>query len=213
MPPELAHDEGGRLMRKLRTAILAGVAALAAAGTAMAANQDTHVINVALPDGSVARVEYQGDVAPKVTVDPVTRSAPVRIFAFDPAPFDLFDRIAAKMDQQAEAVLRQARTLQAQPFAAGARPEFVASGDLPPGTVSYSFVSTSDGDRVCTRSWRMTSTGPNQQPKVVSTSSGDCGPDAKNLTETLARKGVTSAKAKARAAAPALPSTDPSRVI
>jgi hypothetical protein len=47
--------------------LVAGAAA-AIAGTALAATRNSHVMNVALPDGSVARVEYVGNVAPKVTV-------------------------------------------------------------------------------------------------------------------------------------------------
>ena len=46
------------------------MAAAAIAGTAIAANSETHVMNVSLPDGSVAHVQYVGDVAPKVTVEP-----------------------------------------------------------------------------------------------------------------------------------------------
>lgn len=82
-------------MRKIRTAVLAGVAAIAAAGAAMAASQDTHVMKVALPDGSVARIEYKGDVAPKVVVAPA-RSLPVPISfvgPFDVAPLPLFNRV------------------------------------------------------------------------------------------------------------------------
>ena len=57
-------------MRKIRTAVFAGIAALTAAGTAVAATADTRVVNVGLPDGSVARIEYHGDVAPKVALAP-----------------------------------------------------------------------------------------------------------------------------------------------
>ncbi len=57
-------------MRTLPALALAGVAAAALAGTAIAASPRTHVMNVPLPDGSVARVEYIGEVAPKVTVAP-----------------------------------------------------------------------------------------------------------------------------------------------
>jgi hypothetical protein len=69
------------LMRKAFGFILAGLGAAALAGAAVAASQDSHTMNVPLPDGSTARVEYVGDVAPKVTVVP----APV-------SPFGIFDR-------------------------------------------------------------------------------------------------------------------------
>src|SRR3546814_3624443 len=75
------------MMRKLlRTAVLAGAAAIATAGTAIAAANHNRVMTIDLPDGSLARIEYQGDVAPKVTVEPAMRFAPVR-FA-DPAITD-----------------------------------------------------------------------------------------------------------------------------
>ena len=52
---------------KLAAILLAGAAA-AIAGTALAATSNSHVMNVSLPDGSVAHVEYVGSVPPKVTV-------------------------------------------------------------------------------------------------------------------------------------------------
>ena len=160
-------------MRKFRTAVLAGVAALCVAGTAVAASNDTHVMTVDLPDGSVARIEYQGDVAPKVKIDPLMRFAPAR-FAdpFDAAPFAMFDRIFADMDRQAAAMMRQARTL--APVDGDGKPDLAAFKTLPAGTVSYRFVSTSDGNRFCSRSWQWTSQASGQQPKLVTTSAGDC---------------------------------------
>src|SRR5690349_5824636 len=58
------------LMQKALGLVLAGLGAAAIAGAAVAANRDSHIMNVPLPDGSTARVEYVGDVAPKVTVVP-----------------------------------------------------------------------------------------------------------------------------------------------
>src|SRR3546814_2897548 len=99
------------MMRKLlRTAVLAGAAAIATAGTAIAAANHNRVMTIDLPDGSIARIEYPGDVAPKVTVEPAMRFAPVR-FA-DPAitqPFALFDRIADDMDRQRQEMFSPAR--------------------------------------------------------------------------------------------------------
>src|SRR5438094_7658445 len=136
---------GGRLMRKIRTAVLASVAALTAVGTAMAANHINHVMRVDLPDGSVARIEYQGDVAPQVRVDPAIRFAPVRIAdPFGPDAFAMFDRIMADMDRQTEAMMRQVRALEiGQPATGGL--DLASFGDLPAGSISYSFVSTSNG--------------------------------------------------------------------
>jgi hypothetical protein len=144
----------------------------------MAAANDSRIMTVDLPDGSQARIEYKGDVAPKITVEPATRLVPVRWA--DPAisaPFALFDRIAADMDQQMDAMFRQARMLESA-SAADAPLDRAALGALPAGTVSYRFVSTSTGNGVCSRSVQVTSLGADQQPKVVSSSSGDCGAPA-----------------------------------
>lgn len=159
-------------MRKLRAAVLAGIAALCAAGTAVAASNDTHVMTVDLPDGSIARIEYQGDVAPKVKIGPSMRFVPAR-FAdpFEAAPFAMFDRIFADMDRQA-AAMRQA-WLRA-PVDSDGKPDLAAFKTLPAATVSYRFVSTSDGDRFCRRSWQWTAEGPGKQPKLVTASAGDC---------------------------------------
>src|SRR3546814_12871121 len=99
------------MMRKLlRTAVLAGAAAIATAGTAIAAANHNRVMTIDLPDGSLARIEYQGDVAPKVTVEPAKRVAPVRFSRpAITAPFAPFDRIAADIDWQMAAMFRPAR--------------------------------------------------------------------------------------------------------
>lgn len=162
-------------MRKsLRTALLAGAAAIAAAGTAMAAANDNRVMTVDLPDGSLARIEYEGEVAPEVTVEPALRFVPVRMD--DPmlsSPLALFDRIGADMDRQIDAMFRQARMLEAA-ATGGATPDAAAFGALPAETVRYRFVSARSGNGLCSRSVEVTSLGPNQKPRVVSSSSGDC---------------------------------------
>lgn len=161
-------------MRNLRTAVLAGVAAIGVAGTAMAANNGNHVMTVALPDGSVARVEYRGDVAPKVRVEPV-RFTPVQFGdAFGAVPFVMVDQIFADLDLQAAAMMHRMQALPLSPLDRFARPDLVGFGTLPERTISYRFVSTSDGNHFCSRSWQWTSRGAGQQPKLVSSSAGDC---------------------------------------
>lgn len=170
-------------MRILRTAVLTGVAVLCAAGAAVAASNDTHVTTVNLPDGSVARIEYHGDVVPKLRIDSTTRLSPVGfVDMFDAAPFATFDQIFADMDRQAAAMLRDARALQVRPIASGAKPDLAAFGTMPAGSISYRFVSTGDGNRFCSQSWQWTSQGPGKEPKLVSASSGDC--DAKNRAKS-----------------------------
>lgn len=191
-------------MRKLRTAVLAGIATLGVAGTAMAASNDTRVMAVGLPDGSVARIESQGPVAPKVRIDP---SAPaLRIVSVrladpsDAAPFAMFDQIMADMDRQAAAMASAA--LQPVPAERAGRPDLAAFGNLPAGTISYRFVSTSDGNRVCIRSWQVTSQGPQQQPKLISTSSGDCAGDGNSSAGTASAAAKTVAASNDAAAKP-----------
>lgn len=141
----------------------------------MAAANHNRVMTRDLPDGSLARIEYQGDVAPKLTVEPMTRLVPVQLA--DPAiiaSFALFDRIAADMDRLMDAMFRQARMLEVAAVR-GATLDGAAFGNLPVGTVSYRFVSTDTGNGTCARSIHVTPLGAGQQPKVVSSSSGDCG--------------------------------------
>lgn len=162
-------------MRKIRTAVLSGVAAIAAIGTALAASHGSHVMKVGLPDDTVARIEYEGEVEPKVTIAPASKVAPITwLDPFEPAAFAPFDRIAADMDRQSDLMMRQVRALPLPAMADGGKIDLTALRSLPPGTVSYSFVSTTNGGSTCSRSVQVTSLGSGQPPKVVSNSSGDC---------------------------------------
>jgi hypothetical protein len=132
-------------------------------------------MRVALPDGSVARVEYQGDVAPRIVVEPARPFRPIALIdPFDASPFAELDRVLAEMDRDAAAMLRQAQAMRATPTDQAGHPDLAALRDMPAGTVSYRFVSTRNGGRVCTRSWRMTAQGDGRQPRLISASSGDC---------------------------------------
>jgi hypothetical protein len=170
-------------MRKVRTAVLTGIAALAVAGAGLAAGRDMHSMKVDLPDGSVARIEYQGDVAPRVTFAPASHVIPVAFLGpFDSAPFAAFDRIAAEMDRQTEAMIHEVSGLQPALSPGDGKLDLAALGKLPPATVHYRFVSTSDGSGTCDRSIEVTSYGSDQSPKVISSSAGDC----KAVDRTLA---------------------------
>jgi hypothetical protein len=165
------------MMRKYRTAVLTGIAALAVVGVSLAAVRDTHTVKVALPDGSVARIEYSGDIAPKVAITPVSHAIPVGLAdVFDSTPFAAFGPGAAELDRQAASTVHQAAQLLALPLLAQGRLEPTAQGKLPPGTIHYEFVATSSGNGACTRSVEMTSYGRDQKPRIVSASSGDCKP-------------------------------------
>jgi hypothetical protein len=169
-------------MRVLRTALLAGVAAVAIgfSGAATAQSPNIHVMTVRLPGGGSAEIRYTGEVAPQVVVSeaPATLGAPMlmpSLFGSGP-PFAMLDRISAEMDRRAAAMFREADALAAR--ASSGQLTEAALRNLPPGSRSYSFVSTMSGNGVCTRSVEITSMGNGAQPRVVSHSSGNCGPTA-----------------------------------
>jgi hypothetical protein len=163
-------------VRKLPAIALAAFASAAVAGTAVAANRSSHVMTVALPDGSTARVEYVGDVAPKVTVE---HGRPVAFGDWSPlASFAGFDRMIEQMNRETEAMLRQAQQMQqvaAQPGVGGAAPYVASFGNSPAGVTSTTVVSYSNGSATCTRTTQTVSKGAGKPPKVTSSTSGDCG--------------------------------------
>jgi hypothetical protein len=164
-------------MRKLAKFALAGAAATALAGTAYAAGKNAHVMDVALPDGAVAHIQYYGDVAPKVTIAPRAEAGMPGLWAPMAFPnFEGLDQAIARMNQETEAMMRQAQTMAAHPGAPGLN---VASyGNMPAGANSVSVVSYSNGGRTCTRTTQSVSEGPGKPPKVTTSVSGDCGPAA-----------------------------------
>ena len=156
-------------MRKAYAIVLAGLGAVALTGAAAAASRDTHVMNVPLPDGSTARVEYVGKVAPKVTVTP----APMGSIS---VPFGMFDRSMFDMDRQIDAMMRQVNDMAAHATAVGTPGMNVAAyGNAPAGTQSVTIVTTSNGTQSCTRRTEVTSEGAGKAPKVLSSLSGECG--------------------------------------
>jgi hypothetical protein len=157
-------------VRKLSVFAL-GIAAAALAGAAIAAGPRTHVMNVPLADGSSVRVEYVGDVAPKVSVAPAQDRGFWAPVAFP--GFGNFDRVFEQMNRQMQQIQQMAR----QPGAAVAGSPYVASyGSMPPGATSYSVSTVSDG--ACTRTTEVVSQGDNKPPKVTTSSSGKCAPAA-----------------------------------
>jgi len=151
-------------MRKAFGLVLAGVGAAALAGAAVAASRDTHTMNVPLPDGSTARVEYVGNVAPKVTVVP--------------APFGLFDRSMFDVQRQIDAMMHQIDSMARIPVAGVPGLNVAAYGNAPAGTQSVTVVSTSNGTKTCTRTTEVTAQGTGKPPKVVTNVSGDCAGNA-----------------------------------
>jgi hypothetical protein len=160
-------------VRKLPAFAFAGIAAAALAGTAVAAAPKTHVMNVPLPDGSVARVEYVGDVAPKVTVAPRPFADAAGPWAMSFPSFASFDRMIADMQRRSDEMIRQAQQIARQP--AGAAPYIASYGNLPAGQTSTTVVSVSNNGATCTRTTEVVSQGPGKPPKVTSNTSGQCG--------------------------------------
>jgi len=159
-------------VRKVPAIAMAGVAAAVLAGGAAAANRNSHVMNVALPDGSTARVEYIGDVAPKVTIQPggaVTFGEPPLLPSFAG-----FDGMFEQMNRETEAMMRQAQQMARQPANGSAAPYVASFGNAPTGTTSTTVVSYSNGSGTCTRTTHTVSQGAGKPPKVTSTVSGDC---------------------------------------
>lgn len=173
-------------MRKLRTTLLAGAGLLLVAGAAVAAEQ--HVMNVALPDGSVAQVHYEGDVAPQfVLVD-----APVQRIALED-PFAEMDRMFAAMEMQHQAMMQQVAQMEAQAADAMQQAQsqtrtvaVTKDGSAPAGVVQYSFVSTTSADG-CTTSVQWSSDGSKAEPQVYKTSSGNCAAKPEEVKPTKAK--------------------------
>ena len=168
-------------MRNVRSALLAGVGVALASlsGAAAARDLNTHVMTVRLPSGGIAEIRYTGDVTPQVVFDPPAAAmgafVPVSSFFGADSPFAMLDRMAAEMDREAANLMRRAEMLANAPTLAGNQPIEAAMGSLPPGTQSYTMVSTWSGNGVCTQSVEITSPASGGQPRVVSHSSGNCG--------------------------------------
>jgi hypothetical protein len=154
-------------MRKAHAIILAGLGAIATTGAAAAVSQATHTLKVPLPDGSVAKIEYVGDIAPKVTVTP----APLSI-GFP--PFGMFDRSMADMQRQVDAMMHEMNDVASSPLPGTPGMNVAAYGNMPAGSSSVTVVSTSNGTETCTRTTEVTSQGAGKPPKVASNVSGDC---------------------------------------
>ncbi|HEX4157197.1 MAG TPA: hypothetical protein VHY79_01870 [Rhizomicrobium sp.] len=162
-------------MKSIQTALLAGVGALLLSGAisvATAAGHGAHVMTVRLPGGVVEHIRYSGDVPPQVEVSPWAGSFDVGwpVAFFGPSPFAEMDRISAAMDRQMATMLQNADAIAANPGLVE-----IGAGKLPPGSESYSFVSTASGSGVCARSVQIMSRGGGQKPQIVSKTYGDCG--------------------------------------
>lgn len=160
-------------MSKLPAFMLGGIAAAAIAGGAFAAaSPKTHVLVVALPDGSVANVEYVGDIAPKVSIAPRRLADAFGPEALAFPSFAGFDRMIAQMQHQSDEMIREAQ--KEAPRAGGAAPFIASFGNMPAGVASTTVVSVSNNGVTCTRTTKVVSQGEGKAPKVTSSASGQC---------------------------------------
>lgn len=143
------------------------------AGTAFAAiAPNTHVMKVPLPDGSIARVEYVGDIAPKVTVAPRPVADAAGPAAMPFPSFAGFDRLIRQMQRHSQEMMLRARQMSNRPR--GPTPYIASYGSLPAGETSTTVVSVSNNGQTCTRTTQVLSQGVGKPPKVTSSLSGRC---------------------------------------
>jgi hypothetical protein len=185
-------------MRKLHAALLAAGGLALAAGAAHAAGK-LNTMNVALPDGTVAQIAYEGNVPPQVSVVPAAAADPFaemeRISAIMQARHEAMMRQVAEMQQQAE---QQVLAAQRSGAGAGQAGQVAVSTNLPAGSYSYTMVSTTTSGNGCTQTVEWRSDGSAQEPRVTKTSAGDCTAVHKNAP-------AIPAAAPARTPAPAIP--------
>jgi hypothetical protein len=163
-------------MRKLPTLLLLA-GALALGGTAaLAAGNDVHHMRVSLPDGGVANIEYTGNVAPKVRVEPMSNAA---FDAFAPQvafmPVANFARMQYDMNRQMNAMLHEVSAMDAYMARAFANAPMDATlhGMLPGNGNMTTLISTANGGNFCARSVEVSIVGGKRN--VVRRQSGDCG--------------------------------------
>ena len=167
-------------MKAVKTSLLIGAAAIAAiglAGAAVAEIKHNHVMQVRLPDGTMEEIRYTGDTPPVVRLQtgwaPIAYAWPADVFSAD-LPFAALEQLSAQMDQEAAALLHQARSLP-DPVAWGpGRVAQVDLGELPPGTSGYAMVSTMTGGQVCTRTVRYGPSRHSGRLTAITQVSGDC---------------------------------------
>ncbi len=167
----------------LPTMLLAGIASVALVGTVAA-----HTLTLQLPDGTIEQINYAGDVAPQISFVPAQAAPASKGGVFGPqSPFALMQQISAQMDREADAMMRQMQEIAAQPLAGPGQPIQIDLTKLPPGTQSYSFVSTLSPSGVCSQSTEIVAKGPGQKPHVITHRSGNCAAAASgSATTTIA---------------------------
>ncbi len=169
-------------MQLPRKTLLAAAAATALiGGGAWAASAYTHHVQVRLPDGQIAQVDYVGDVAPRVVVQPAAAADaganPVMAIAFP--GFGQMDRIFADMERQQAAMMQQVAAMEHAAATDHAGETGQHAAHAPANGVNWSYVSSTTSSNGCTQTVEWSSQGAAQggqqaQPQVIRTSSGNC---------------------------------------
>jgi len=182
--PDFFHPDFGKTewmekaMRKIRTALLTGavIVGIGAVAAALApslahSKATTHELTLLLPDGGTETIAYTGSAVPKVTFHQTATVWPAPFSASWMMPsFVALDPVIAGMERQFDMLANLPLLM---PQVPGQPLTAAALGKLPPGT-SYSIVSQTAGNGVCTRFTQITKAAGDAKPKIVSQSSGDC---------------------------------------
>ncbi|MBW4023668.1 MAG: hypothetical protein HIU92_11120 [Proteobacteria bacterium] len=181
-------------MTLFKPLLLAGITAVALGGGLTLAHAATaphfKTMAVQLPGGGIEQIEYTGDVPPQVILAPAMPADAAQMPMPMPMgigmpvasadPFTMLDRISVEMARQEAAMINAVDAITAGALTAPGNlvPAVLTQRQpLPPGGVSYSFVSSvgGGGHGVCTQSLQITAMGAGQAPRVVRSRAGDCG--------------------------------------
>lgn len=143
--------------------VAAGLLGVSAAG---AAPPEWRTMSIGLPDGSVAEVQYVGDIPPRITVSaPVVQDVPTT-----EAVGDLGDDVVYG------AMPRARRIVQAHPqpgLQQSESPQLIVLGAAPRGSrYQYTLITTGTDGRACTQRTQWLSRGPGKEPEVTRTDTG-----------------------------------------
>lgn len=177
-------------MRKIHAALLAGavvvglgaVAGLAAFVPSLVTKKAAaHELTVELPGGSTETIAYAGTIAPSVTFHGPQVVASWSAWPADwvPPSFVALDSFFADMNRHMDMLASTPLLISPAP---GQPLSQAALSNFPAGT-SYSVVSETNGNGICTRFTQITKATGDAAPKIVSQSSGNCG-TGQNTAET-----------------------------
>jgi hypothetical protein len=147
------------------TKLLSGFAAVALAGSAAIASTlpIVHHLRIRLPGGSVEQISYTGNTAPKIFILPVVFSTHMLTPTNFESQFSDLNRTFREIDQMKSVIDRQMAVAmggrEALPLTGPFKLADPALGSIPVSAESYSFVSTLNGNGVCTREVQMTNLG------------------------------------------------------